>query len=237
MITSARCSRSTQWPETRIGSTCRALSVILLPFGFLCLLQSPVNVDPPLVSLSPDLRPLPRMAHTFKFVHSMLLCLMLLDTRSRTSALVHSYMFVFTGTRVFSLARAHVFVLTCTGSFFLVLIDSHSLRVRSCSFALHVSFLLICVRSHLFAFIFSCTGSFFRVCIPFHVYAFVFTRTCSFSLVQVHLQLYMYACLILSGTHSFLVGHTRSWLYTLVLACMHLFSPVCTHPRPHTHTP
>src|SRR6267154_2784490 len=124
------------------------------------LLQSPVNVDPPVVSLSPDLGPLPRMAHTFKFVHSMLLCLMLLDTRSRPSALVHSYMFVFTGTRVFSLARAHVFFLTCTGSFFLVRIDSHS-------------------------------------------YAFVFTRTCSFSLVQVHLQLYMYACLILSGMCSF----------------------------------
>src|SRR6267154_1235699 len=120
------------------------------------LLQSPVNVDPPVVSLSPDLGPLPRMAHTFKFVHSMLLCLMLLDTRSRPSALVHSYMFVFTGTRVFSLARA-------------------------------------------LAFVFTCTGSFFRVCIRFHVYAFVFTRTCSFSLVQVHLQLYMYACLILSG--------------------------------------
>ena len=202
MITSARCSRSTQWPETRIGSTCGALSVILLLFGFLCLLQSPVNVDPPLVSPSPDLRPLPRMAHTFKFMHLMLLCLMLLDTRSRPSALVHSYMFVFTGTRVFSLARAHVFVLTCTGSFFLVRIDSHSLRVCSCSFALHVSFLLICVCSHLFAFIFSCTGSFFRVCIRFHVYAFVFTRTCSFSLVQVHLQLYMYARLILSGTRS-----------------------------------
>jgi len=194
MITSARCSRSTQWPETRIGSTCGALSVILLPFGFLCLLQSPVNVDPPLVSPSPDLRPLPRMAHTFKFVHSMLLCLMLLDTRSRPSALVHSYMFVFTGTRVFSLARAHVFVLTCTGSFFLVRIDSHSLRVCSCSFALHVSFLLICVRSHLFAFIFSCTGSFFRVCIRFHVYAFIFTCTHSFSLVR-HL--------ILSGMRSF----------------------------------
>src|SRR6267154_241446 len=105
MITSARCSRSTQWPETRIGSTCGALSVILLPFGFLCLLQSPVNVDPPLVSPSPDLRPLPRMAHTFKFVHSMLLCLMLLDTRSRPSARVHSYTFVFTRTCSFSLVQ------------------------------------------------------------------------------------------------------------------------------------
>src|SRR6267154_434630 len=80
----------------------------------------------------------------------------------------HWYMFVFT----------HVFVLTCTGSFFLVHIGSHSkLCVRSCSFALHVSFLLICVRSHLFAFIFSCTRSFLRVCIRFHVYAFVFTCT------------------------------------------------------------
>src|SRR6267154_6576176 len=184
------------------------------------LLQSPVNVDPPVVSLSPDLGPLPRMAHTFKFVHSMLLCLMLLDTRSRPSALVHSYMFVFTGTHVFSLARAHVFFLTCTGSFFLVRIDSHSLRVRSCSFALHVSFLLICVRSHLFAFIFSCMPS-------FSVYAFILSGTHSFSVGRTRSWL---DTLVLGWTHSFLVVHTCSRLYALVLTCMHSSSPAYPYP-------
>src|SRR6267154_2740521 len=86
----------------------------------------------------------------------------------------HWYVFVFT----------HVFVLTCTDSFFLVHIGSHSkLCVCSCSFALHVSFLLICVCSHLFTFIFMCM----------HL----------FSLVHVHFHLYMYTHLILSDTRSF----------------------------------
>src|SRR6267154_176627 len=255
MITSARCSRSTQWPETRIGSTCGALSVILLPFGFLCLLQSPVNVDPPLVSPSPDLRPLPRMAHTFKFVHSMLLCLMLLDTRSRPSALVHSYMFVFTGTRVFSLARAHVFVLTCTGSFFLVRIDSHSLRVCSCSFS------FVCIHFQLYRFIFPRMHSFSCVRVCFHSYVFVLTCTGPFTVLHVCLsysQWYALVLIVLSCTHSFSVictcfqldthfshsfsvgclhsqfthsfsvVHTHFQLDALVLGCTHLFSPVCT---------
>src|SRR6267154_75581 len=146
------------------------------------LLQSPVNVDPPVVSLSPDLGPLPRMAHTFKFVHSMLLCLMLLDTRSRPSALVHSYMFVFTGTRVFSLARAHVFVLTCTGSFFLVRIDSHSLRVCSCSFS------FVCIHFQLYRFIFPRMHSFSCVRVCFHSYVFVLTCTGPFTVLHVCLS-------------------------------------------------
>src|SRR6267154_2050067 len=231
------------------------------------LLQSPVNVDPPVVSLSPDLGPLPRMAHTFKFVHSMLLCLMLLDTRSRPSALVHSYMFVFTGTRVFhwhalmclfSLVCIHfqlyrfifprmhsfscvrvcfhsyVFVLTCTGPFTVVHVClSYSqwyvlvLIVLSCTHSFSVICTCFQLDTHLFALVFSWMPS-------FSVYAFILSGTHSFSVGRTRSWL---DTLVLGCTHSFLVVHTCSHLYTLVLACMHLFSPVCTRPRPHTHTP
>src|SRR6267154_1324071 len=236
MITSARCSRSTQWPETRIGSTCGALSVILLPFGFLCCCR--------VLSM---------------WILQLSHCLLIWGRCQGWLTLSSSCTRCYSVSCCLTLVHAHL----------------HSF-IRTCSFSLvRVCFTgtRSCVCSHLFAFIFSCTGSFFRVCIRFHVYAFVFTRTCSFSLVQVHLQLYMYACLILSWTlifshsfsvgcphsqfmhsfsvvhtrfqldalvlgwtHSFLVVHTRSWLDTLILGCTHLFSPVCTRPRPHTHT-
>src|SRR6267154_883300 len=121
------------------------------------LLQSPVNVVPPVVSLSPDLGPLPRMAHTFKFVHSMLLCLMLLDTRSFVHVRFHWYAFVFTHTCLFLLVQVRLQLYM-----YARLILSGTRHLFSC----------VRVRFHAYAFVFTRTCSFSLVQVHLQLYVY-----------------------------------------------------------------
>src|SRR6267154_2435018 len=220
MITSARCLRSTQWPETRIGSTCGALSVILLPFGFLCCCRV---LSMWILQLSHCLLIWGRCQGWLTLSSSCTRCYSV----SCCLTLVHAHLHSFLRTCSFSLVRVcfHWHALMCL--FSLVRVRSYLYRsIYSCTCML-VLFSVVCARSNcsqLYALIFS---DMYLFSVGHSFFALVFSWMPSFS---------VYA-FILSGTHSFSVGCTRSWLYTLVLACMHLFSPVCTRPRPHTHTP
>src|SRR6267154_1015742 len=283
MITSARCSRSTQWPETRIGSTCGALSVILLPFGFLCCCRV---LSMWILQLSHCLLIWGRCQGWLTLSSSCTRCYSV----SCCLTLVHAHLHSFIRTCSFSLVRVcfHWHALMCLFSLVQVRSSSYALILTRYGFVLARSRYMF--HSCSFAFVLICLHPFSVVQVHFSAYAFVFMCTRLFSLVRVRSHLYrsIYSCtcmlvlfsvlcarsncsqlyalifsdmylfsvghsffalvfswmpsfsvyaFILSGTHSFSVGRTRSWLYTLVLACMHLFSPVCTRPRPHTHTP
>src|SRR6267154_1883413 len=204
MITSARCSRSTQWPETRIGSTCGALSVILLPFGFLCCCRV---LSMWILQLSHCLLIWGRCQGWLTLSSSCTRCYSV----SCCLTLVHAHLHSFIRTCSFSLVRvcfhSYVFVLTCTGSFTVVHV--------CLSYSQWYVLVLI---------VLSCTHSFSVICTCFqldtHLFALVFSWMPSFS---------VYA-FILGGTHSFLVAHTCSRLYALVLTCMHSSSPAYPYP-------
>src|SRR6267154_203244 len=112
---------------------------------------------------------------------------MSLDTRSRPSALVHLYMFVFTGTCLFSL----------------ICVCSHLYRfIYSCTCML-VLFSVVRARSNcsqLYALVFSYMHSFSVVCTCFQL--------------DIHFQFY---ALVFSWMHSFSVGCTHSLWYVLKL--------------------
>src|SRR6267154_29633 len=168
----------------------------------------------------------------------------------------HLYRFILPCTHWFSLKVMCSFLLVRVTCFILAHLRSFSFvcihfQLYRFIFPRMHSFSCVRIRFHVYAFVFMCTHSFSCVRVCFHSYVFVLTCTGSFTVghssfrtrfqldalilsLRIHSQWYT---LVFSWTHSFLVGHTRSWLYTLVLACMHLFSPVCTRPRPHTHTP
>src|SRR6267154_1548225 len=280
MITSARCSRSTQWPETRIGSTCGALSVILLPFGFLCCCRV---LSMWILQLSHCLLIWGRcqgwltLSSSCTRCYSVSCCLTLVHAhlhsfiRTCSFSLVrvcfHWYACVFTGTRScvcshlyrfvlahlrsfsfvcihfqlhrfvfmcthsFSCVRvcfhSYVFVLTCTGSFTVVHVClSYSqwyalvLIVLSCTHPFSVICTCFQLDTHFFALVFSWMPS-------FSVYAFILSDTHSFSVGRTRSWL---DTLVLGWTHSFLVVHTCSRLYALVLTCMHSSSPAYPYP-------
>src|SRR6267154_2700066 len=221
MITSARCSRSTQWPETRIGSTCGALSVILLPFGFLCCCRV---LSMWILQLSHCLLIWGRCQGWLTLSSSCTRCYSV----SCCLTLVHAHLHSFIRTCSFSLVRVcfHWHALVCF--FSLVQVRSSLYRfIYSCTCML-VLFSVVCARSNcsqLYALIFSdmhlfsVGHSFFRT--RFQLDALILS-------LRIHSQWYT---LVFSWTHSFLVGHTRSWLDTLVLGWTHSFLVVHTCSR------
>src|SRR6267154_1190295 len=246
MITSARCSRSTQWPETRIGSTCGALSVILLPFGFLCCCRV---LSMWILQLSHCLLIWGRCQGWLTLSSSCTRCYSV----SCCLTLVHAHLHSFIRTCSFSLVRVcfHWHALMCLFSLVQVRSSSYALILTRYGFVLARSRYMF--HSCSFAFVLICLHSFSVVQVHFSAYAFVFMCTRLFSLVRVRSHLYrsIYSCtcmlvlfsvvcarsncsqwyaLIFSDTHSFLVVHTCSRLYALVLTCMHSSSPAYPYP-------
>src|SRR6267154_1628949 len=220
MITSARCSRSTQWPETRIGSTCGALSVILLPFGFLCCCRV---LSMWILQLSHCLLIWGRCQGWLTLSSSCTRCYSV----SCCLTLVHAHLHSFIRTCSFSLVRVcfHWYACVFTGTRSCVC--SHLYRFVLAHLR---SFSFVCIHFQLHRFIFPRMHSFSCVRVCFHSYVFVLTCTGSFTVVHVCLSYSQWYALVLGWTHSFLVVHTCSRLYALVLTCMHSSSPAYPYP-------
>src|SRR6267154_1794132 len=182
--------------------------------------------------------------HWYAFVFTHMCLFLLVQVRSSSYTLVLTrYGFILARSRYMFHSCSFAFILICSYSFSVVQVH---FSVYAFIFMCTRLFSCVCVRFHSYMFILTCTGPFtvVHVCLSYSQwYVLIFSgmhlfsvghsffRTC-FQLDALILSLRIHSqfthsfsvyTFILSGTHSFSVGCTCSWLDTLVLGCTHLF--------------